>query len=559
MKKSRLIRKTNPFVTLFLLISLPSLSQATDAGAILQQIKSTEPHAPLSTKYPLTIKQEDGDILKQSIPFNIKEIQIIGNTHFDTKTLHLLVADGEGKNLSLVELNELANRITDYYNINGYPLARAIIPAQTIQDGIVQIQIIEVTYNKVILHNQSRVDDSLLFKTLSPIKTGEPVTQKELYRSLLLLSDIPGVTSTSTLKAGEKVATSDLIVNVNPTPMVSGNVLVDNYGSRYTGRGRISTTLIGNNLLHHGDTLKLNTLNSGRGLNYGRIAYESIVNGSGTQIGGSYSSLHYVLGEPITFLNAHGTAQVESLWIKHPFIRSQSLNLYTLLQYDNLKLRDHMDTTSTKTDRHLQNGTLSFTMDMRDSVLSGGLNTVNLGLTTGYVAFKDTAAELYDAQTTDTQGQFSKLNLYLSRLQRLNPKNELQIDFSLQEASTNLDSSAKIITGGSYSLRAYDIGAIAGDNWYSATAEFRHKLDPIRKEEFQLIAFIEQANVTVNKRTWAMGENHATLSDAGVGINWNGSNQWSGRIYTAIEVGPSSPLVESSNSPRLWVEIRKEF
>lgn len=559
MKKSSLIRKINPFVILFLFITLPSLSQATDSGTILQQIKFAEPHIPLSTKSSLTIKQEEGDILKQSIPFIIQQIQIIGNTHFDTQTLHLLVADGEGKNLSLVKLDELANRITDYYNNNGYLLARAIIPAQTIQNGIVRIQIIEVTYNKVILHNRSRVNDSLLLKTLSPIKAGEPVTQKELHHSLLLLSDIPGVVSTSTLKAGEKIATSDLTVNVIPTAMASGNVLVDNYGSRYTGRGRISTTLSGNNLLNHGDTLKLNTLNSGRGLNYGRIAYESIVNGSGTQIGGSYSSLHYVLGESLTFLNAHGTAQVESLWIKHPFIRSQSLNLYTLLQYDNLKLRDHMDTTSTQTDRHLQNGTLSFDMDIRDSILSGGLNTVNLGLTTGCVTFKDTAAELYDAQTTDTQGQFSKLNLYLSRLQYLSQKNELQIDFSLQAASTNLDSSAKIITGGPYSLRAYDVGAIAGDNWYSTVAEFRHKLDPIRKEEFQLIAFIEQANVTLNKRTWSRGENHATLNDAGIGINWYGSDQWSGRIYTAIAVGASSPLVESSNSPRLWVEIRKEF
>lgn len=559
MKRNKLIREINPYVALLMLLTLPSVSQATDAGTILQQIKSVEPHVPLSTKSPLTIKQEDGDILKQSVPFSVQEIQIIGNTHFDTTTLHLLVANAEKKNLSLVELNELAARITDYYNNNGYPLARAIIPPQTIQDGIVQIQIIEVTYNKIILHNHSRVDDSLLFKTLSPIKAGEPVTQKELYRSLLLLSDIPGVVSNSVLKAGEKIATSDLIVNVNPMPMVSGNAIVDNYGNRYTGRGRVSTTISGNNLLKHGDTLKLDFLSSGRGLNYGRIAYESIVNGSGTQIGGSHSSLHYILGEPIAFLNAHGTAQVVSLWIKHPLIRTQTLNLYTLLQYDNLELHDHTDATSTKTDRRLQNGTFSFNMDGRDSVLSGGLNTLSLGITSGYVKFENTAAQQYDAQTTNTQGRFSKLNAYVSRLQRLSSKDELQIDFSLQAASTNLDSSAKVIVGGPYSLRAFDVGTIAGDSWYSTTAEIRHKLDPIRSQVFQLIAFIEQANVKVNKKTWTIGENRATLSDAGIGINWNGSNKWSARAYSAVQIGSPSTLVEMSDSPQLWVEIRKEF
>lgn len=557
--KNKILYAIHTLVAKVCLISIPLLSQATDAGTILQQVKSAESYVPLSTKSPLTINQENEDTLKESISFSIQEIQIVGNTYFDTKTLHLLVADAEGKALSLHELRELAKRITDYYNNNDYPLTRAIIPAQTIQDGIVQIKIIEANYNKITLHNSSRVNDSLLLKTLSPIKAGEPVTQKQLHHSLLLLSDIPGVSVNSTLKAGEKIATSDLTVNVAPKPMVSGDVIVDNYGSRYTSRERISTTLTGNNFLNNGDTLRLDFLSSGRGLNYGRIAYESIVNGSGTQLGGSYSSLHYILGDSITFLNAHGTAHVESLWIKHPLIRTQNFNLYTLLQYDHLELRDHMDMTSTKTDRHLQNGTLSFNADRSDSVLSGGLNRLSLGLTSGYVEFDDTAEEQYDALTANTQGGFSKLNLYFSRLQRLSPKDELQVSFSLQEASNNLDSSAKIITGGPYSLQGYDVGAIAGDSWAAITAEIYHKLDPIRENKFQITAFIERANVKVNKRSWSMGENHATLSDVGVGINWNGSNQWSARAYSAIQIGPSSTLVDTKHSPKLWVEFRKEF
>lgn len=557
--KNKILYAIHTLVGKVCLISIPLLSQATDAGTILQQVKSSESYVPLSTKLPLTINQENEDTLKESISFSIQEIQIVGNTYFDTKTLHLLVADAEGKALSLHELRELAKRITDYYNNNDYPLTRAIIPAQTIQDGIVQIKIIEVNYNKITLHNSSRVNDSLLLKTLSPIKAGEPVTQKQLHHSLLLLSDIPGVSVNSTLKAGEKIATSDLTVNVAPKAMVSGDVIVDNYGNRYTGRERISTTLTGNNFLNNGDTLRLDFLSSGRGLNYGRIAYESIVNGSGTQLGGSYSSLHYILGDYIAFLNAHGTAHIESLWIKHPLIRTQNFNLYTLLQYDHLEFRDHIDMTSTKIDRHLQNGTLSFNADSSDSVLSGGLNRLSLGLTSGYVEFDDTAAEQYDALTANTQGGFSKLNLYFSRLQRLSPKDELQISFLLQEASSNLDSSAKIITGGPYSLQGYDVGAISGDSWAAITAEIYHKLDPIRENKFQITAFIERANVKVNKRSWSMGENHATLSDVGVGINWNGSNQWSARAYSAIQIGPSSTLVDTKQSPTLWVEIRKEF
>jgi hemolysin activation/secretion protein len=551
------------FFSLIFFILIPNVLQASDspvdAGIILQNIKSVAPNTASSPIPSISIKQKNDDNLQPSKPFMVKKLHLIGNTYFDTATLHSLVADAEGKMLSLSELVKLAAHITDYYNNNGYPLTRAIIPAQTIHEGIVSIQIIEVTYNKINVNNTSRVNDALLQDTLSPLKEGQAITQVTLDHTLLLLSDIPGVVCNATLKSGDKVATSDLIINVTPTSMVSGNVIVDNYGNRYTGRDRISATVNVNNSFHHGDTINLSALSSGRGLNYGRVAYESTANGSGTQIGGSYSALHYTLGEPIAFLNAHGTAQVETLWIRHPLIRTQMLNLYTLLEYDNLELHDHTDVTSTKTDRHLQNGTLSFNMDMRDPILSGAISTLNVGLTIGYVEFEDTAAQQYDAQTANTQGRFSKLNVYLSRLQRLSPKDEFQIDFLLQEASTNLDSSAKIVAGGPFSLRGYDVGSIAGDSWNSTTAEIRHTLDPIGEEKFQIIAFIERANIKVNKKMWSMGENHTTLSDVGVGINWNGSDQWSGHIYTAIEVGATSALVESSPSPKLWVEIKKEF
>lgn len=550
------------FFSLFCIL-IPILIHASDApldaGIILQNIKSVVPHTPFSPKPSISIKAENDNTLQPGKPFMVKKIQITGNTYFDTATLHSLVADAEGKMLALSDLIKLAATLTNYYNTNGYPLTRAIIPAQTIHEGIVSIQIIEVTYNKISLNNTSRVDDALLQDTLAPLKEGQAITKELLNHTLLLLSDIPGVVCNATLKSGEKVATSDLMVNVTPTPMVSGNVIIDNYGNRYTSRERISANINVNNPFHHGDTISLSVLSSGRGLNYQRIAYESVVNGSGTKLGGSYSELRYRLGEPIAFLNAHGTAQVKSIWIKYPLMRTLDVNVYGRIEYDKLQLHDHIDISSMKNDRHLDNGIISLNMDTRDTLLSGGVNAMNADWTIGQVSFENAAAEREDALSANTQGTFSKLNLYLARLQRLDSKSELFLDFSAQWASNNLDSSAKMTGGGPYTLRGYDVGAISGDTWYSTTAEIRHKLDPIKEEEFQIIAFFERAELKVNKSTWSSGKNHATLSDIGAGINWNGSNQWSARTYCAIQVGASSPLVDTHPSPVLWAEIRKDF
>ena len=127
------------------------------------------------------------------------------------------MSDSEGKELTLSQLDELAGRITDYYHNQGYPLARAIIPAQTISGGVVRMEIIEARYGKINLDNSSRVDDPLLAATLSPLQAGKMVEQNALDRALLLLSDVPGVAVAATLQPGDAVGTSDLLVATTPT------------------------------------------------------------------------------------------------------------------------------------------------------------------------------------------------------------------------------------------------------------------------------------------------------------------------------------------------------
>ncbi len=197
---------------LFLLILSPLTALAADsvapgAGSMLQQLQPVKPTAPSSTGTGLTIEREGGGQLPPSAPFIVKTFLISGNEKIDTPTLHALVADTEGKSITLSRLSELAARITDYYHSHGYPLARAFIPAQTIQSGSVRIEIMEAHYGKIKLDNRSRVSDTLLQNTLSPLQNGQTIEQSGLDRSLLLLSDIPGVAAHTLLKAGEQVGT----------------------------------------------------------------------------------------------------------------------------------------------------------------------------------------------------------------------------------------------------------------------------------------------------------------------------------------------------------------
>jgi hemolysin activation/secretion protein len=539
---------------LFATLPLTVLAAPPDAGSIIQQIKPAMPPAPSSTDTGLTIGHENGASQPFTVPFLVKSVQITGNTLIDTATLHALIADAEGKELTLAQLHELAKRITDYYHAHNYPLARAIVPAQTVHDGIVNIEIIEARYGRVSVNNKSQVNDGLIQDTLSPLHNGQVITQDGLDHSLLLLSDMQGVAVNATLLPGAAVGTSDLQINIAPGKTVSGNVALDNYGNRYTGRTRAGGTVNLIDPLHYGDVLSLSGLTSGSGMNYGRIAYDTLINGRGTHLGGSVSALHYILGDVFSNLNGHGTAQIESLWAKHPFMRTRDINLYGQVQYDHKQLRDHIDASAppTRNDRHLDNGTVSVAGDARTG---RGISTWNLAVTSGHVGFDDGAAQLNDAASAKTQGSFSKWNLNLSRLQGVFLKSALYLSLSAQGSNHNLDSAEKMVAGGPYTVRAYDMGSVSGDSGYLGSIELRQNLTP----QWQALVFVDSEHVTVNHTPWIAGTNSATLNGAGVGINWAGQSQWGGKAYIAKRLGSAPVLVANASSVRAWVEIDKGF
>jgi hemolysin activation/secretion protein len=533
-----------------------------DIGTILQQVQPSQQAvpSPRGERPPLS---NEGNVppptARPAVTVDVKSINIIGNTLFETATLHALVADAEGKSLTLDQLDEMAGRISQYYHSRGQTFARAVVPAQVIQSGVVRFLVIEARYGKVGVNNQTRVNDLLLQATVAPLKNGQPVDQALLDKSLLLLSDIPSVVVQATLRPGDGMGTSDLSIDTTPGPAVSGSLVVDDYGNSYTGRARLGGTVYVNNPLKHGDVLSLSGLNSGKGLNYGRVGYESLLNGQGTRAGAAYSLLDYKVGGSLEILGAHGSAETGSLWGKHPLVRSQTVNLYGQVQYDTVQLRERVDVAGIKTDRHLDSWTSSLTGDWRDTLLSGGINTWSLGWTRGRVVFDAAEAQLDDAASARTQGWFSKANLGFSRLQRLGQNSTLHFSWAGQWANTNLDSSQKMSVGGPYSVRAYDVGALSGDTGYRTSVELRYDLGQVVGGKLQAVAFWDGAYLKVNQRPWVAGANSATLSGAGVGLDWTGLNQWRARAYLASPLGPTPELVRTTDSTRMWTEVAYRF
>jgi hemolysin activation/secretion protein len=528
------------------------------AGSILQQTQPVLPPAPSETGTGLNIEQPGGGTLPPSAPFAVKSFELSGNTVFDAPTLHALIAEAEGQNLTLPQLGRIAARITEYYRSHGYPLDRAIIPAQSIRDGVVRIQIIEARYGGIELDNHSRVVDPLLQATLAPLQTGQAISDALLNHALLLLADIPGVAVVGTLKPGEMVGTSDLQVHTAATPAVIGNVTLDNDGNRYTGRARLGATLVVIDPAQHGDTLSLTGLSSGD-MDYASLRYEGLMNGEGTRLGGSYSALHYVLGDDLASLDGYGSAEIESLWVRQPFVRTPLINLYGQVQFDHKQLDDAIGAGNLHTDRHLDNGTASLNGDLRDTLLSGGVNSWSLGWTTGRVGFDNAAAQLADAASADTQGRFSQWNAGVTRLQHVSANDAVYVSISGQWSNANLDPAQKMVVGGAYTVRAYDMGVLSADSGILFSAEWRHELGVVCYGSLQAMGFIDSEHVAINHSVWAAGPNSATLNGAGLGLSWSWPGQWNAKASIAAPLGSTPALIGTNNSARVWLALSKGF
>jgi hemolysin activation/secretion protein len=535
--------------------------QAPSSGSQLQQI----PPAPTQQKATPKLEIEQGGgtpavPATDTVKILVNNVNVTGAQAYSESELLKLTGFQPGSELSLADLRGMATKIADYYHANGYILAQAYLPAQDIKGGAVTIAVIEGRYGNIVLRNQSKLADAQANSLLAGLNSGDLVASEPLENRLLLLSDIPGVKVKSTLMPGATVGTSDLLVDVMPGPLVSGEVDADNAGNRYTGEYRVGATVNLNNPTGHGDVASLRVMTSGSGMSYARASYQMQF-GKATA-GVAYSYLKYSLGREFESLHANGTAQVATLYGSYPLIRSRNTNLYAHLAFDAKTFRDKVDSTASVTDKKANALTASLTGDHRDGFGGGGITGYSLGWTTGKLDIQTPSVRAFDALTAQSNGNYNKLSYSLMRLQNVTNTISLYGAVSGQFASKNLDVSEKMELGGMYGVRAYPEGEAYADQGYLATLEARlllPKFSPDIPGQMQLIAFIDSGHVTTNRNPWDASSNSRILSGAGVGFNWTEADNFAVRAFYARKLGNETALSAPDESGRFWIQAVKYF
>lgn len=557
--------QVNP-MKLFLPFALLALSQ----GVIAQQIPGSgtqlrqisRPPAQQAPKPKIRIEEAAAapTAAADSIRVVVNELRLTGITVFAPGELLAVAQFKPGEELTLSDLRAMAARITEHYRQNGYFVARAFLPAQDITNRVVTIEIREGQYGQIALRNTSQLHDDVASRLLKGLDGGSVITLAPLESRLLQLSDLPGVDVTSTLAPGAALGTSDLFVDIAPGRALTGSIDADNAGNPYTGEYRLGAAINLNNPLGRGDQASLRLLTSGQGLQYGRLAYQ-VPFGRAT-LGASYSHLNYELGEQFELLDAHGTAQVASVFGTLNLIRSRASNLYAGLAFERRTFRDEIDLFSSVTDKQADVAIASLQGNRVDDFGGGGVSSFFVAVSAGSLDIQTPAALAVDQATARANGSYSKLWFNLARDQRLSERVSVRASVSGQLASKNLDQSEKMVLGGMDAVRAYPQGEAFGDQGYVASLEGRWLLERLSQQvpgQVHLLGFVDSGRVTIDKNPWFLGDNTRNLSSIGLGLGWEDPGNFLVRTYYARKLGGEEAISAPDKDGRFWIQAIKYF
>jgi hemolysin activation/secretion protein len=378
-----------------------------------------------------------------------------------------------GRKVSQADLAAIAGAISDIYRLAGFHLSRAIVPPQDIQDGRVQIRVIEGSIIEAELKGEG-AEQFGIRPMLGPVVAEQPSRLATLERQLFLINGRPGVrvTDTALEEIGSATGRFRLTVYVK-TWHVFTSFGMDNLGSSSVGPWQTYATGAFNSYLVPGDTLALNLstiANDPHQLGFGRLSYDAPVGVDGVRLGASILHSEVRPGDIRRLDNDVTTTDALELRAGIVPLQAQtsSLILTAAANFSNVSERDVFGPWYND---HIR--TASFTSDYRLQDRFGGTNYATLTYRQGLDIFG--ASHLGDdlLSRDGASPNFSVLNFWFTRYQALNDAWSIKLSAASQTASGPLFTSQQFYLGGLAFGRGYDAAEISGDNGLAGSFELR--------------------------------------------------------------------------------------
>lgn len=558
----------------FCVQAAPALPNAGSLDNQLRQQRPVQPAAPTGSSL-LTLPASPSGNQSTSdshATVMINRVQFLGleNLPVTEEQLQKVVSGYINTPQRFSGLQKMVLDVTTVLRDQDLPLAQAILPPQTVSDGVLQIQIIPGHYDQPVVTNNSKVRDSVLQRVVNAgISRGELVRRSQLEKTALLLNNIPGVESSVVLQPGSQPGTSSASIEAKSSKAYGGYVVMDNYGDSSTGRGRLITGGYINELFGFGDLLQVNLLGAYEklGIVSSSADYSVLATGYGTRLGTTLGHLRY--SYKLSQLDFSGYSTSWSAYLAQPWIQTPRARIEVRTEIGQQFYTDNYpkDTPISNGKKTASTGNLTFQGSV--ATTPGGVTSFSLRGTLGSVEYQTQDTRMLN--TAGGDGGFSRLNYYFTHQQPIWGPLSAFTSFKGQLTGRNLDSSQKLLLGGPDAVRAYDTGSGPVDNGSVLSAELKSLWHlPLQlaggSPELTLAAFYDlgygqQYKDNHNPQTGSLlaNKNSVTLSGTGVYASLTQPGNYAVTLTWAQRTGKADPISGRDDRGRIWLSAVKTF
>ncbi|MCG9884186.1 MAG: ShlB/FhaC/HecB family hemolysin secretion/activation protein [Cyanobacteria bacterium] len=480
--------------------------------------------SPLEPPAAPTIPEQNPDD-PASLRFTIRKIDVVGSTRFSAEDLQPLIAPYEGRDVSLSDLQALADRLTQEYLDLGYITSRAFVPPQTITDGRVEIRVLEGSLEAIEIEGLDRLRESYV-RSRVELGAGTPLNSTALENQLRLLRADPLLeTLEASLRAGEAAGQSILNIRVKEAPRFLGSVGIDNYSPPSVGSERFSANLSYRNPTGIGDELSFaynRTLKGGTDvLDFGYRVPLNPMNGT-LQIRLA-PNWNRIVQEPFDEFDIKGETQLYEVSFRQPLVRTPieefALSLGIAHQRGQTFVFGDEGTPfgiGPEEDGTSRTTVIKFGQDyIRRDPNGAWLLQSLLSVGTGLLDATQNDGDVPDGQFLSWLGR-------VQRVQRLSDRHTLLAQLEVQWASEPLLSSQQYVIGGGQTLRGYRQNARSGDNGFRLSIEDRITLarDTSGNAIAVLAPFLDVGYVWNDSDNPNPSSEQRFLVGTGIGVVW---------------------------------------
>ncbi|MDE2397898.1 MAG: ShlB/FhaC/HecB family hemolysin secretion/activation protein, partial [Burkholderiales bacterium] len=378
-----------------------------------------------------------------------------------------------GRNRSFEDLSDAAAEVTRFLQRDlGLYLGYAYLPEQAPTGGVIRIAVLEGRLDRVVLKWSEGlpVRKEVVEAYLARLVPGSVLKVRDVERVVFLVNDLRGITARFEIEAGAKPGTALLVVTPRAESRWTGKAEADVNGSRFLGPYRLGALVQRNSPFGRGDGLTATVLTSTTGgLAFALLGYTTPVGGDGFKLGASLSAVKYQLNKSEFPLDLNGSAVTANAFALYPLVRSRNLNLFTLASFEHKAYDDRQQAVGADQKKRVDSLTLGSSGDLRDSLLSGGVNTFELNLVSGRLSFAGGPPP-----GNASAAAFFKLGYGFTRLQDLLTGRLLAYAaLRGQHAAQNLDTTEQTRIGGPEGVRAFAPGEGTGDEGDILSLELR--------------------------------------------------------------------------------------